>query len=150
MRKLLTLVLAMGAVAFALAGCGGGSHTGSGAARAAVSISHGKAGTYLTDSEGRALYLFAADKSANSTCYSACATLWPPLTTHGTPRAGAGVSAALLATTRRSDGTREVTYKGHPLYYYAGDSHAGQTTGQGVSQFGAKWYLVAGNGSAIQ
>jgi predicted lipoprotein with Yx(FWY)xxD motif len=150
MRKLLTLLLALGGTAFAVAGCGGGSAHAGAATSTSVTVAHGNAGAYLTDAKGRALYLFVKDKSTKSTCYSACASLWPPLTTHGTPKAGAGVSASLLGTTRRSDGGTEVTYRGHPLYYFAGDSERGQTAGQGLSQFGAKWYLVARNGNAIR
>jgi predicted lipoprotein with Yx(FWY)xxD motif len=150
MRKQFTLLLALGAGVFALAGCGGGSSHPSAATNTSVTVAHGKAGTYLADTKGRALYLFVADKSTKSTCYSACASIWPPLTAHGTPKAGGGASASLLGTTKRNDGGTEVTYKGHPLYYYAGDSRAGQTTGQGLNQFGAKWFLVTPGGNAVQ
>ena len=117
----------------------------------AVSIkaSKGELGTFLTDSEGRTLYLWEADKSSSSTCSGACAQAWPPLTTKAAPKAGAGVQASLLGTTKRDDGTMEVTYDGHPLYYFAGDSSPGQTSGQGNDGFGAEWYVVAPNGKAI-
>jgi predicted lipoprotein with Yx(FWY)xxD motif len=84
-----------------------------------------------------------------STCNGACASLWPPDTISGTPKAGPGVDAAKLGTTKRSDGTLEVTYNGHPLYRYAPDTKAGQDTGQGLNQFGAKWYVLAASGSKI-
>jgi predicted lipoprotein with Yx(FWY)xxD motif len=84
-----------------------------------------------------------------STCYGACAALWPPLTTTGKPHAGAGVSASLLGTTKRSDGKVEVTYNGHPLYYYVADTKRGQTTGQGLNQFGAPWWVLTPTGKEI-
>ena len=85
-----------------------------------------------------------------STCSGACAQAWPPLTTSGTPKAGGKVKASLLGTTTRSDGSREVTYAGHPLYYFEGDSAPGQTTGQGSDGFGAPWWVVSPAGKAIQ
>lgn len=75
---------------------------------------------YLSDGKGRSLYLFEADKGANSTCSSACASIWPPLTASGAVKSGAGVSASLLGTSKRTDGSTEITYNGHPLYYYVG------------------------------
>jgi predicted lipoprotein with Yx(FWY)xxD motif len=110
----------------------------------------GDPGTFLVDSQGRALYLWEADKGKMSACDGACAQAWPPLTTDGTPKAGNGVKASLLGTTKRSDGTTEVTYNGHPLYYFAGDSGAGQTNGQGNDGFGADWWVVAPSGKAIE
>jgi predicted lipoprotein with Yx(FWY)xxD motif len=107
-------------------------------------------GTFLVDAKGRALYLWDADHGTMSTCSGACAQAWPPLTTAGTPKAGAKVKASLLGTTTRSDGSREVTYAGHPLYYYAGDSAAGQTSGQGSDSFGSPWWVVSPAGKAIQ
>jgi predicted lipoprotein with Yx(FWY)xxD motif len=114
-----------------------------------ITIAHGELGAYLADSKGRALYLFEADKGASSTCYSACASIWPPLTSTGATTAAAGVARMLLGTTTRTDGTSEVTFHGHPLYYYVGDAAGGSTAGQGLNQFGAKWYLVAPNGSKL-
>jgi predicted lipoprotein with Yx(FWY)xxD motif len=116
---------------------------------ATVTIAHSKFGDILVDSHGRTLYLFEADKSSSSTCYGACASLWPPLTVTGTPKAGPNVKASLLGTTKRTDGTTEVTYAGHPLYYYAPDTAAGDFTGQGLNQFGAAWYVVSSNGTAV-
>ena len=83
-------------------------------------------------------------------CSGACAQAWPPLTTTSTPKAGGKVKASLLGTTKRSDGSREVTYAGHPLYYFAGDSTPGQTTGQGNNGFGSPWWVVSPAGQAIQ
>ena len=115
----------------------------------AIHTAKGPMGIYLTGSSGRAIYLFVADTGDKSACSGACASLWPPVTTSGTPSGAGGALASDLGTITRSDGTKQVTYKGHPLYYYAPDTTAGQTTGQGSTQFGAKWWLVAPSGSAI-
>jgi predicted lipoprotein with Yx(FWY)xxD motif len=117
---------------------------------ATVKTATGAAGTFLVDAKGRALYLWVADKGSNSTCSGSCAQAWPPLTTTGKPQAGTGAKTSLLGTTKRSDGTLEVTYAGHPLYYFAGDATPGQTTGQGSDGFGAYWWVVAPNGKAIE
>jgi predicted lipoprotein with Yx(FWY)xxD motif len=116
-----------------------------------VSIGTAKnsSGTYLTGASGRALYLWEADSPGMSSCSGACAKAWPPLTTTGTPSAGHGVTAGDLGTISRSDGTKQVTYKGHPLYYFVADTTAGSTKGQGSDSFGAKWWLVAPSGTAI-
>ena len=115
-----------------------------------IKLTKGSNGSFLTDSSGRALYLWEADKGTTSTCSGACAAAWPPLTTSGKPAASSGIDASLLGTTKRSDGSLEVTYKGHPLYYFAGDQSAGQTNGQGSDGFGAEWYLVKASGSALE
>jgi predicted lipoprotein with Yx(FWY)xxD motif len=116
---------------------------------ATVETRTGGPGRFLVDAKGRTLYLWVADKGSKSTCSGACAQAWPPLTTTGKPRAGKGAKASLLGTTKRSDGTLEVTYAGHPLYYFAGDARPGQTSGQGSTGFGAAWWVVAANGKAI-
>ncbi|HYB29166.1 MAG TPA: hypothetical protein VEF89_21310 [Solirubrobacteraceae bacterium] len=105
--------------------------------------------TYLTGESGRSVYLWVADKGNTSSCSGACAQAWPPVTTKGKPTAGAGVTAADLGTTTRSDGSEQVTYNGHPLYYFVADKTAGSTAGQGSDSFGAKWWLVDPSGSAI-
>src|SRR5262245_5114534 len=110
----------------------------------------GEPGTFLVDSSGRSLYLFEADKGSTSTCNGACAAAWPPLTTTGAPTASAGVKASLLGTTKRDDGKMEVTYNGHPLYYFASDTAPGQIKGQGVDGFGAEWYVVGPNGKKLE
>ena len=107
-------------------------------------------GTFLVDAKGRALYLWDADHGANSACSGPCAQAWPPLTTTTTPKASGAVKASLLGTTKRADGSREVTYDGHPLYYYEGDTMPGQTTGQGSDSFGSPWWVVSPAGTAIQ
>jgi predicted lipoprotein with Yx(FWY)xxD motif len=115
-----------------------------------VGLASTKLGQILVDSHGRTLYLFEKDTGTASTCYSACASVWPPLTTSGTPTAGPGLVAAKLGTTKRSDGQSEVTYNGHPLYYYVADTAPGQTTGQGLNQFGAGWDVLAPSGNKIE
>ncbi len=95
------------------------------------------------------VYLFEADRGSTSNCSEACAQAWPPVTTTGNPKAEGGALAADLGTTTRSDGTKQVTYKGHPLYYYVTDQQSGETTGQGVKSFGAAWYVLSPKGSKI-
>jgi predicted lipoprotein with Yx(FWY)xxD motif len=115
-----------------------------------VSTKTNSLGTFLVDGSGRTLYLWDADHGSTSTCSGACAQAWPPLTTTGTPKAGSGVKASLLGTTKRADGSVEATYGGHPLYTFAGDTRAGQTTGQGSNGFGAPWWVVTPAGKALQ
>ena len=115
-----------------------------------VVIAKSRLGSILVDSKGITLYDFVLDKGKpKSTCYGACAALWPPLLTKGKPVAGHGVRASLLGTTKRKDGKLEVTYKGHPLYYFVTDRKPGQTTGQGVNQFGAPWWVLSPAGKEI-
>jgi len=106
-------------------------------------------GSYLTNSAGRAIYLFMADSTGKSTCDGACASAWPPVIASGQPTAAGGAQASDLSTITRSDGTKQVTYDGHPLYYFVGDTGPGTVKGQGVDGFGAKWWLVAPSGSSI-
>lgn len=114
-----------------------------------VSTAKGSHGTYLVGSSGRALYIWMADTSGKSNCSGACASAWPPLITKGTPAASGGVNSADLSTITRANGSKQVTYNGHPLYYYVGDTGSGTTKGQGSDGFGAKWWLVAPSGAAI-
>ena len=161
MKRLLLLAIAPALAALVVAGCGGGSSSStqqsstqskaaapSGAA-ATVSLRKLNVGNALVDSQGRTLYLFEADKGPMSTCNGACASLWPPDMTSGKPNAGPGVDAAKLGTTKRSDGTLEVTYNGHPLYYFVTDRKPGQITGQGVDQFGGPWWVLSAAGKEI-
>jgi len=106
-------------------------------------------GQILVDGNGRTLYLFEADRGSASSCYDACAGVWPPLTATGAPTAGPGVNQSLLATTTRKDGSTEVVYSGHPLYYFISDKQPGDTTGQGLSSFGANWYVLSAAGTKI-
>lgn len=115
----------------------------------AIGTAKGPAGTYLVGASGRALYLWVPDKNGKSTCYGACAQVWPPVIAKSTPKVSGGANMSDLGTTTRKDGTKQVTYMGHPLYYYVADSHAGTTIGEGSNSFGAKWWLVAPSGKAI-
>src|SRR4051812_16141848 len=140
------------AAALAAAGCGGGGNSNTaatGVAHATVAAKPTKLGTALVDADGRTLYLFEKDKGAKSACYGACASVWPPVTTSGNALARDGVEPAKLGTTRRTDGTTEVTYAGHPLYTYAGDAKAGDVKGQDLDQFGAGWYVLKPSGEKI-
>ena len=147
-------------LAVAVAGCGGGSSYGGSTSTAAsgstpsgagasVRLASTKLGKILVDAHGRTLYLFEADQGTMSHCAGACANAWPPLATTGKPTAGAGVDAAKLGTTKRADGSTEITYDGHPLYTYAGDTAPGQTSGQGIDGFGAAWYVLSASGGKI-
>ncbi|MDT4948934.1 MAG: hypothetical protein QOJ37_1529 [Pseudonocardiales bacterium] len=127
----------------------GSSAAGASATSATVDVHTNNGTSVLTDSAGRALYLFGSDTSTKSTCSGACATAWPPLTAKGAPTAGPGAKAADLATITRPGGTKQVTYAGHPLYYFAGDNAAGQTNGEASTAFGAPWYLLAPSGQQI-
>jgi predicted lipoprotein with Yx(FWY)xxD motif len=159
-------LIAGGAVAAALiiSGCGGASGasysapktpakstgtTGAGGGAQLDVTTDPKLGKIIVDAKGRTLYDFVIDKGTMSVCYGACASLWPPYTTNAKPLAGSGVSAALIGTTKRKDGSTEVTYGGHPLYYYAPDQQRGQITGQALNQFGAPWYALSPNGREI-
>ncbi|HET9967449.1 MAG TPA: hypothetical protein VFQ68_04380 [Streptosporangiaceae bacterium] len=106
-------------------------------------------GPALVDEDGKALYLWEADKNGTSTCAGPCAAAWPPVTTSGAPQAGSGVNKALLGMVKRADGTDQVTYNGHPLYYYVGDTGPGTAKGQGSKDFGASWYVLSAKGVKI-
>jgi predicted lipoprotein with Yx(FWY)xxD motif len=155
-EKFIAGVLALALAPIALAACGGSSSKSSTGAAAATGTPSGTVkvastglGKILVNSSGLTLYLFEADKGATSDCSGACAAAWPPLVTSGKPTAGGGVNASLLGTTKRSDGTTQVTYNGHPLYRFASDTKPGDTTGQGVNGFGALWYGLSTAGSPI-
>jgi predicted lipoprotein with Yx(FWY)xxD motif len=153
------MVLAIGLTSVAAAACGGGggaksgtapgSGTGAVGASATVTVASTGVGQVLVDSQHRTLYHFAADAGTRSACTGACATAWPPLLAKGTPTVGGAASAALVGTAKRSDGGRQVTYNGHPLYLFAQDTQAGQTTGQGLTAFGAPWYVLSPAGTQI-
>jgi predicted lipoprotein with Yx(FWY)xxD motif len=113
-----------------------------------VSTASTSLGTVLVDSQGRTLYLFKADRGTKSACSSACASAWPPLRVSGKPTVGGRATASKLGTTQRSDGQPEVTYNGHPLYTYTGDSKPGDVNGQGLTAFGAAWFALSPSGSA--
>jgi predicted lipoprotein with Yx(FWY)xxD motif len=168
--------LALGAASVAtlvlLAGCGSSGSSSSSAASApagtptqittaststpgassgtTVQTAHNKLGTILVAGpQKRTVYLFEADKGSSSTCNGDCAQDWPPVTTKGAATAAGSAVSADLGTTMRSDGTEQVTYKGHPLYYFEGDRTPGQTHGQGSQEFGAGWYVMTSNGNKV-
>lgn len=96
------------------------------------------------------VYMFAADHGDESTCYGACATVWPPVLTTGKPKAEGGALASKLATTKRKEGKSQVTYAGRPLYYYTPDVTEADATGQGSTSFGASWWVLAPSGKVIE
>ena len=145
--KLFVALVASAAFASFLAAVAVASDTKAGGVRVAVAKS--PLGRILVDSRGITLYDFPKDRGTTSSCYGACAALWPPLTTKGKPVAGPGVRASLLGTTKRTDGKLEVTYNGHPLYYFVSDRSPGQATGQGLNQFGAPWWVLSPAGKEI-
>jgi predicted lipoprotein with Yx(FWY)xxD motif len=105
-------------------------------------------GSILFDSDQRAIYLFEKETSDASKCYGACAEAWLPVLTDGQPQAGAGANAKLLGTTERDGGSTQVTYAGHPLYYYV-DDPAGQVLCHNVDEFGGLWLVVEPGGEAV-
>jgi predicted lipoprotein with Yx(FWY)xxD motif len=125
---------------------------GGGATRTAASVTAGKSayGTILFDGRGRALYAFTRDMRNRSRCYGACAKAWPPYVVSGRVRAAAGTKTSLLGTTRRADGTRQVTYAGRPLYFYVGDRKAGQVLCQNVNEYGGLWLVLRPSGKLVR
>ena len=163
MRTILTIA----ALAVGLAACannssssagGGGLYGGGGASSApaatsAATIQAAKVpgvGTVLTNSDGQTLYLFGADTGTTSTCSSECAAVWPPVTTSGNATATMGATSSKLGTTTRDDGSTQVTYNGHPLYTYSGDTGSGMANGEGLNTYGGLWYAVTTAGAAAK
>ena len=151
--RLAAVLVVPGLLAAACSSSGGGSTAAGGgnsttpAASTAVTIKLNNG--HLTDGAGRTVYLWVKDKGTNSTCSGNCTTFWPPVTSSGKASAGAGANASDLGSSKRSDGTTQITYAGHPLYYYSGDTAPGQTNGQGNNGFGFLWWEVASSGKAI-
>ena len=125
-------------------GSGEAASAGTGAVAVAKNPQLGT--TILVDTKGFTLYDFHKDKGGKSACYGACASTWPPLTTGGAPKAMSGAEASQLGTTKRSDGTVQVTYAGHPLYTYIADTKPGEAKGNDFSSFGAQWYALKPSG----
>jgi predicted lipoprotein with Yx(FWY)xxD motif len=151
MKRLIPAVALVAALAVLVVvlSSGGTSKAHKGAkAATAVDLRATSLSKILVDAKGRTLYLFEADKPNMSNCSGACLSIWPALTSQGKPHAGSGVVAAKLGTTT-SGGKRQLTYAGHPLYYYAGDRKPGDTTGQGLNQFGGKWYVLRASGKKV-
>jgi predicted lipoprotein with Yx(FWY)xxD motif len=147
--------LAVPLVTLVVAGCGSSNNTPTatvkpaGGSSATVSVANTSLGKILVDSQGMTLYQFEQDSAGKSTCSGACASAWPPLRASGKPTVGGGAKASLIGTIPRSDGKPQVTYNGHPLYGYSGDSNPGDTNGQALSAFGAPWYVLSATGNAI-
>jgi predicted lipoprotein with Yx(FWY)xxD motif len=127
----------------------GGAAKEQGSGTEIVATQSGEFGSILFDSEQQAIYLFDKESSETSECYGACAEAWPPVLTQGDPRAGEGLDAKLLGTTKRDDGSTQVTYGGHPLYYYV-DDPPGQVLCHNVEEFGGLWLVVEPGGDAVQ
>jgi predicted lipoprotein with Yx(FWY)xxD motif len=150
MRPLYAVVMGVITLAFLAAGCGGAVPSSNGG-HAAVKLMSSKDGRFLVDGQGHALYLFEKDEGGESYCSGACAAVWPPFETDAKPQGSGSVDAAALGTIKRDDGETQVTYHGHPLYYYAADaSTPGKTKGEDIEQFGAGWYLVDAAGKSIE
>jgi predicted lipoprotein with Yx(FWY)xxD motif len=160
MRKLSVIAVVTGSLLITAAGCGdespamdaaGPDPPPAHAARTSTTVKVMKTryGRILVDGDGRALYLFTRERGAASRCYGACADAWPVFFARGKLRAGSGAEARLIGTTRRKDGRRQVTYAGHPLYYYVTDREPGQVTCQNVVEYGGTWLVVAPSGKAI-
>jgi predicted lipoprotein with Yx(FWY)xxD motif len=124
--------------------------TGAAGSGVVITVKHGKPGTILAAGPHRlTVYMFEGDKGAASSCTGACASAWPPVTSTGAVSGAGGASAAMISTITRSDGTKQVTYNGHPLYFFTQDKDAGDAYGQGVKAFGADWYVVAPTGQKV-
>jgi predicted lipoprotein with Yx(FWY)xxD motif len=164
LRRGLTSAASLAAFTLALAACGAGGSSAYGAGggygaapatpsavgtAATVDLRASSLGQIVVDAQGRTLYLFEADKGGKSACDGPCATAWPPYLSNGAPQAGTGASGGLISTTVRGNGTTQVTYGGHPLYYFVGDKAPGDVTGQDIDQFGAKWYVLDKAGAKI-
>ncbi len=174
MKKSLPPIALALIAALAIAGCGSSNDSGSGSGgayggsggettKAASSESGGggeaaivsastvpKLGKVIVDSKGFTLYDFHKDKGGVSSCYGACAGVWPPLLTEGKPQVGEGAMAAQLGTTKRKDGTVQVTYAGLPLYTYTADQKPGDANGNDFSSFGAEWYALQPSGKEAE
>jgi predicted lipoprotein with Yx(FWY)xxD motif len=160
MKKSCGVSLAALLIPIAVAGCGssGAAPTSSNAAAVTpAAASSGKAlsvrstslGKVLVDSKGRTLYGFGHDKKNVSRCSGACATNWPPAVSPRHPKAGTGIAKAQLRVIKRSDGTRQLSYAGHPLYRFVADAHAGDVKGQGVNAFGGVWHVLSHTGAVV-
>ena len=131
------------------AGASSSSAAAGGSGSTVITTVSSSAGTFLATSSGHAVYLWSKDGDGMSACTGACTGAWPPVTTTGQVTASGGAKSSDLGTITRSDGTKQVTYDGHPLYFFSGDSGPGMASGQGNDGFGAKWWLVSPSGSDV-
>jgi predicted lipoprotein with Yx(FWY)xxD motif len=123
------------------------SSEGGGGSGTIGSAEVGGVGTVLVDSEGMTVYLFTPDKGTESTCYGGCESAWPPVVAEGKPSAGEGATSSALGTTKRKDGTMQVTYEGHPVYTFSGDSSPGEANGQ---EDDGVWFVIDEAGEAVK
>jgi predicted lipoprotein with Yx(FWY)xxD motif len=144
-KALFVMALVLTATVAGLSRAAAATHNG-----ATVSTAASGLGRILVDGNGRALYLFEKDSRGHSACAGTCAAYWPPVLTRAAPIAGHNAKQSLLGVIRRSNGTRQVTYAGHPLYRFVQDTKPGQTTGQGLDDFGAGWYVLSPAGAKIE
>jgi predicted lipoprotein with Yx(FWY)xxD motif len=114
-----------------------------------VGVRQTSLGKTLVDANGRTLYLFRGDRPGVSTVSSAGLAVWPAFTPTAKPHVTGGASSTLISTVTRPGASRQLTYDGHPLYYYVGDRHPGDTRGQGLNEFGALWYVLSPSGRAV-
>lgn len=140
------LVVIIAAVVGVFVSTSGGSTRKLQPAGSSISLTQTSVGKALGDANGRTLYLFASDKPDRSSLSAAGRAVWPPFIAKTRPHATSGVAAGLIGTVST---TGQVTYKGHPLYYFVGDKSPGQARGQGLDEFGARWYVLSSSGSAI-
>jgi predicted lipoprotein with Yx(FWY)xxD motif len=156
--RLTTALLSLVVFALVVAGCGGGSNSTATAGENSASTEGGGTvsgtsisglGTVLVNSEGLTVYMFAKDNGTTSSCYGACAQGWPPVIAEGKPSAGEGAMSSQLGTTKRKDGSMQVTYAGHPLYTYAGDTAPGEANGNESTAFGGKWSAIEEAGETV-
>jgi predicted lipoprotein with Yx(FWY)xxD motif len=149
-RRLIAVGLAVVLAASALAGAAALASSAP-TKPATVKTRSNALGRILVDGRSRTLYLFEKDKHGKSACSGSCAANWPPLLTKGKPKAIGGVKSSLLGTTKRSNGTTQVTYNKHPLYTFVVDKNKpGSTKGEGLNAFGAEWYVLAASGKKIE
>jgi predicted lipoprotein with Yx(FWY)xxD motif len=127
-------------------GYGGGGGSSTSPSAVTLKATNSQLGTILVDQDGKTLYLFEADSMNKSNCSGGCLTLWPPVMASGKATAGSGVSAGMIGT---ATGSSQVTYAGHPLYWFSGDTAAGDTNGEGLTDFGGAWYAVSPAGKAV-
>ena len=144
------LVLVLAAAAAALAVPAAGMSDASQVTGVTLQVRNSAYGKILFDGRGYVLYAFSRDAKGKSNCSGRCAARWPVYFAKGTLRAGSGVKQALLGTTRRSDGRRQVTYAGRPLYHYVGDTRPGLITCQNVSEYGGLWLVIGASGAVVR
>lgn len=150
LSRVTAVLMSLAVVALIVSGCGSSSSSTSTVSESSASGGEVSGlGTVLVDSEGITVYEFAKDEGTASSCYGACEQGWPPVLAEGKPSAGEGAMSSQLGTTKRKDGTMQVTYAGHPLYTFAGDTAPGEANGNESTAFGGKWSVMDEAGEAV-